>query len=122
MMADAYTLWQTDLQFSPTSDLLLAAGSEAGRQRVLRRLLTNPGDYFAHADYGAGLPAKVGSLATAAELEAVVRSQMLLEHAVAQDPPPSVSVSQILNGVAVQVTYNDAVTAAPVLLSFDINS
>ena len=120
-MADSFTIWQTDLSYGPTSDLLLASGSEAGRQRVLRRLLTNPGDYFAHPDYGAGLPAKVGTLVVAAEIEAVVRSQMLLERAVAQDPPPTVTVQVILNGVAVTVGYNDAVTAEPVLLAFDIN-
>jgi hypothetical protein len=120
-MADCYSIWQTDLAFDLTSDVLLANGSEAGRQRVLRRLLTNPGDYFAHPDYGAGLPAKVGTLTTPADIEAVVRSQMLQERAVAQDPPPTVGVTTILNGLAVRIGYNDAVTAEPVLLAFDIN-
>ena len=89
---------------------------------MLRRLLTNPGDYFAHPGYGAGLPAKVGSLAAPAEIEAVVRSQMLQERAVAQDPPPQCCrCVPILNGVAVTVGYNDAVTGEPVLLGFDVN-
>ncbi len=121
-MADLNTVWQTDLSYDLTSDLLLAEGSQLGQQRVLRRLLTNPGDYFAHPGYGAGLPAKVGSLSVPAEIEAVVRSQMLQEQAVAQDPPPTVSVSTILNGIAVQVGYVDAVTGEPVLLTFDVNS
>jgi hypothetical protein len=120
-VADLYAIWQQDLLLSLTADLQLATGSEAGRQRVLRRLLTNPGDYFAHPTYGAGLPAKVGSLASAAELQALVLTQMLQEQAVAQDPPPSVTVTSILNGVSILVTYTDSVTAAPVTLGFDIN-
>ena len=120
-MADLFAVWQSDLSLDLTSDLLLTKGSEEGRQRVLRRLLTNPGDYFAHPDYGAGLPQKVGSLATAAELKALVLSQMLQEAAVAQDPPPVVTVTQIVNGVAILVSYSDAVTTEPVTLGFDIN-
>jgi hypothetical protein len=121
-MADLFQIWQQDLSFGLTSDVRLATGSEAGRQRVLRRLLTNPGDYFAHLDYGAGLPQKVGSLATPADLQAIVLSQMLLEAVVAQDPPPAVTVTSIVNGVAILVSYNDAVTGAPVTLAFDIQS
>jgi hypothetical protein len=120
-MADLSSVWQQDLSFSLTSDVLLASGSQVGQQRVLRRLLTNPGDYFAHPTYGAGLPTKVGSLATAAELQAIVLSQMLQEQAVSQDPPPTVSVTTILNGVSILVTYTDSVTAEPVTLGFDIN-
>jgi hypothetical protein len=121
-MADLYAIWQNDLSFNLTADLELAEGSEAGRQRVLRRLLTNPGDYFAHPDYGAGLPLKVGSIATPAEIQALVLSQMLQEAAVAQDPPPNVAVTPIVNGIAVLVTYNDAVTGEPMTLGFDINT
>lgn len=120
-MADLSLIWQQDLVFDLTSDLMLAQGSEAGRQRVLRRLLTNPGDYFAHPSYGAGLPEKVGSISSAAELQALVFSQMLLEPVVAQDPPPNVSVTAVPNGVAILVMYNDAITGEPVTLGFDIN-
>jgi len=120
-MADAALIWQNDLSFSPTSDVLLTTGSEEGRERVIRRLLTNPGDYLGHPDYGAGLPAMVGTLATPAQIEAVVRSQLLQEVAVAADPPPQVSIGTILNGISVIVSYNDAQTGEPVLVGFDVN-
>jgi hypothetical protein len=120
-VADIYAIWQQDLSFGLTADLQLATGSEAGRQRVLRRLLTTPGDYFAHPTYGAGLPQKVGSPATAAELQALVLSQMLQEQAVSQDPPPTVVTTPIVNGVSILVTYTDSITAEPVTLGFDIN-
>jgi hypothetical protein len=120
-MADAYLIWGSDLSFTASNDLQLATGSEAGRQRVIRRLLTNPGDYLAHPTYGAGLPLKVGSISTPAELQALVLSQMLMESVVAQDPPPVVTTTQITNGVAILVQYTDANNSDLVTISFDVN-
>lgn len=118
-MADAAHFWSGDLAWSPSGDLLLATASEAGRQRVLRRLLTNEGDYLWHLAYGAGLPMKVGSVLDAPAIEAVVRRQMLHEPAVLQDPPPEVEALPIANGVAVSIRYRDANTGEPVLIGFD---
>ena len=120
-MADLSHIWSGDLTLAAAGDMLLAAGSEAGRQRVLRRLLTTPGEYIWQPDYGAGLPGKIGALSTNAEIEAIVRTQMLLEQAVSQDPPPTVTVTRpSLGVVAISIQYQDAQTGNPVLLGFDM--
>lgn len=120
-MADLYQIWSNDLALNINNGIALATMAEAGRQRVLRRLLTNPGDYFAHPEYGAGLPNKIGTLATTAELQAIVLSQMLQEDAVSSIPEPSVTVTQIVNGVSIFIQYVDAINNEPVTLSFDVN-
>lgn len=113
--------WGNDIVVSASGDLRLASDTTRGQQRVLRRLLTNPGDYVFHPEYGAGLSAKVGSLATPDELIALIRGQVLMEDAVAASPQPVVTVMRITNGVSVQVNYNDASTGKPVILSFSVS-
>lgn len=119
-MASLYHVWGEDLVLSANGGLLLVDGSEAVRQRVIRRLLTNSRDLLFHLDYGAGLPAKVGETTRVANLEAVVRSQILREAGVAQDPPPEVVVTEIFAGAIVNVTYTDAATGAPVPIGFTV--
>ena len=113
-----------DLSASTSGDLQAVSGTLRGQQRVLRRLLTNPGDYIFHPTYGAGLARYVGQTADVGKLKALVGSQMLLENAVAKSPAHSVSVAQIANasggGFAVSVTYNDATSGQPVALSFNV--
>lgn len=120
-MADASHVWGGDLAFAPDGGLLIAEGSEAGRQRVLRRLLTTPGEYIWHPDYGAGLPGQIGAVTGDAEIKAIVLTQMLEEDAVAQDPPPAVTVSRPSIGVvAISIAYTDAATGEPVQIGFNI--
>lgn len=113
--------WGSDIGVSAVGDLGLAADTLRGQQRVLRRLLTNPGDYIFHPTYGAGLARYVGSTASVDEIKALIRGQMLLEEAVAKTPAPVIKVSRITSGVAVQVNYNDAPTGQPVVLSFNVS-
>lgn len=126
-MPELWHDWGSDLVFSSTGDLLLADGTDEGRQRVLRRLLTNPGSYVFHVDngpvkaYGAGLPGKVGSTIDAKAIQALCLSQMFLEQAVARSPAPTVDVQQIPNGIYVSVQYTDAQSNQPVALAFNIN-
>ena len=50
--------------------------------------MTNPGDYIWNPDYGAGLAQFVGRPVGMASVEAVIRTQMALEAAVAAIPEP----------------------------------
>lgn len=119
-MADLANEWGSDLSLSATGDLLLVTGPVASRERVLRRLLTNPGDDIWDLGYGAGLPRQIGETTLSATIEANVRRQLFEEQGVSQDPPPTVSVSPILGGMAVHVTYYDDVTGEPVALGFSV--
>lgn len=101
---------------------MVAVGVPAlGTERVLRRLLTNPGSYIWQPGYGAGLARFVGQPVDPAGIEALIRSQMLLEPAVAVDPPPIVSVQSDPGGsLFVQVRYADADTAEPLMLNIQV--
>jgi hypothetical protein len=111
-----------DLGLSATGDLARVNLVERSQQRVLRRLLTNPGDYLMHPTYGAGLPAKVGSTIDIASTTALIKGQMLLEASVMQNPPPSVTVAEIENGMAVAIAYSVAPDATPAVLSFSVTA
>lgn len=119
-MADLAHWFDQDLQVSATGDTLTIDGTLLGQQRVLRRLLTNPGDYIWEPTYGAGLPAYVGQALDAGSLQALILTQMLLESAVSQTPPPVVTVKAITGGVFAQILYVDSDTGKQVNLSFDV--
>jgi len=122
-MQDASLVWSLDLATGNTGDLALASGTALGQQRVLRRLLTNPGDYVWHPDYGAGLARFIGSPADVAAIRAVVRSQIFMEPAVARLPEPVIDVQSTGNGsVYVQVRYVDAAIGSTQVLSFSVGS
>ena len=82
-----------DVASSVTGDLLPVDGTIKGQQRILRRLLTNPGDYIWHPTYGAGLGAKVGDNTDIPAITALIRAQIRLESVVSQNPPPTVRVT-----------------------------
>lgn len=113
--------WGGDIAPASIGDLGVANGTLRGQQRVLRRLLTNPGDYVFHPEYGAGLPAKVGDTIDIPGITALIRGQILLEDAVAKTPAPQINVVEIPSGVSVTVNYTDAATGNPAVLSFSVN-
>lgn len=119
-MYDLYHMMGGDFDVSPVGDLRPVNDRERGRQRILRRLLTNPGDYLFHPDYGAGLGKKVGENIHPGEWRALIVGQMLLEEAVSSSPPPQVRLSLIEGGVSVSVSYTDALTDTPETLRFDV--
>ncbi len=120
-MQDVSHLWGEDLAISATGDLALASGTQLGQQRVLRRLLTNPGDYIWQPDYGAGLGQFVGQTVNAAMITAVIRSQIFRETAVARTPEPVIDVTTSSNGtVYVHIRYVDAASGSTQILSFSV--
>jgi phage baseplate assembly protein W len=124
MMNDLAHYWSGDLSTGNTGDLALVSGTLRGQQRVLRRLLTNPGDYIFQPKYGAGLPAWVGLPMDVGKVTALIRSQILLEDAVARVPAPVITVKQgaDLVSLAVDIAYNDAATDTPTVLSFNVSA
>jgi len=112
----------SDISVSASGDLLLADSLALSQQSVLRRLLTNPGDYIWHPDYGAGLPKMVGSPIVAASVQAVVQSQMLLEPTVARNPLPVINVTPLANGMFVQISYYEIDATEPTKLAFNVKN
>jgi phage baseplate assembly protein W len=122
-MNDLSHQFGADLSVGPTGDVALASGALLGQQRVLRRLLTNPGDYIWAPKYGAGLGQFVGVPVDSAQIGAVIRSQIFREAAVARQPEPIIDVSGEPGGIVyVNVSYADAITGATQILSFSIGN
>jgi hypothetical protein len=121
-MPDINHLWGQDLGASASGDLATVDGTALGEQRVYRRLLTNPGAYIWHPDYGAGLPAKIGSLLDIRALKALILSQIYLEPVVSRSPAPVITVVQAdVSTVSIVIAYIDAITGEQASLSFDLN-
>jgi hypothetical protein len=119
-MADAGHYFSGDLQVGATGDLLVADSVLESQQRILRRLLTNQGDYIWQPGYGAGLPGEIGQPLDEPELETLIKSQMYLEQSVVQNPAPQVITDLIPNGINVQIQYVEIDSALPATLSFDV--
>jgi phage baseplate assembly protein W len=107
-MSDINHTFGGDLAVAVSGDLATVSGSALGQQRVLRRLLTNAGDYIWQLTYGAGLPSMIGAPVDAAAISGLVRSQIFLESSVARTPTPVIDVQAQSSIVSLQITYSDA--------------
>ncbi|MGC8524355.1 MAG: hypothetical protein ACP5M5_08715 [Acidibrevibacterium sp.] len=122
-MNDLFQQWGNDLSVDARGDLALVSGALRAQQRVLRRLLTNPGEYIWQPQYGAGLAQFVGQPANPLQIEAIIRTQLAKESAVAQTPAPTIDVSyDTLGAIAVMISYVDAASGQTQLLSFGIRN
>ena len=120
-MADFSLQFGGDLSVGPTGDIALADGPALTEQRVLRRLLTNSGDYIWQLGYGAGLAQFVGQPGAPATINGVARTQMLQEAAVARAPAPVITTTLDAGGIAtLTLRYADATTGQTNLLSFSL--
>jgi phage baseplate assembly protein W len=121
-LSDAALLWGGDLSANATGDIALASSTGLGQQRVLRRLLTNPGAYIWHLDYGAGLARFIGQPTNQSAIKAIIRSQIFQEAAVARLPEPTIDVQGATDGsLYVYIRYTDSQTGGAQILSFSVN-
>lgn len=119
-MTDVFHWIGADLRVGARGDLLAAEATDAANQRIVRRLLTNPGAYVWHPEYGAGLGRLVGTSASSEQVRALIRQHVLLEPAVSQQPPPDITVQQIRDGMSVRIVYTEAPTGEQRTVGFDI--
>lgn len=123
-MPDLSHQWGSDLMIGVTGDLATTTGPQLGQQRVLRRLLTNPGDYIWQLDFGAGLGRFIGQPANVLQIRALIRSQIFKEAAVARVPEPvidvEVSPAGAVGTVYVHIRYVDAPSGETQVLSFSV--
>lgn len=120
-MPDLFHVFGSDLAVGATGGLAVAVEPDFTRQRILRRLLTNPGDYIWHPDYGAGLGRFVGQPEQPLRLAAIVRRQIALEAGVAQTPAPEISVAgQVDGSLFLSISYVDAATGLPQTLEHTV--
>ena len=117
-MLDLAHQFGSDLSVSATGDIAISSGPALTRDRLLRRLLTNPGAYIWRLGYGAGLGRYVGRAAPTLRLHAVMRAQVLKERAVARSPAPVVRIDAQPSGITTAtISYGDATTGAAQTLS-----
>lgn len=122
-MADLFAWWQQDCVVLASGDYLLATGTIAGEQRVLRRLLTSPNTYIWHPEYGAGLPGYVGQPALVDAVTSLAMAQMMLEDAVSSSPLPKVSAKKTSAGyLNMDIRYVDANTGEPTSMNFNVSN
>jgi hypothetical protein len=119
-LADAFQMWGGDITLSETGDLATATAEDRSQLRVLRRLLTNPGDYLGHPSYGAGLSRLIGSINDPGKVKALIRGQMRREPSVAKHPEPIVQVQSSLSALDVSINYTVMPGRTPVTLSFTV--
>jgi hypothetical protein len=90
--------WGGDLSVGSGGDINATPVQANVQQRVVRRLLTNPGDYIWHTDYGAGLGGYVGKPYSPGNIEGLILNQLQLESLVAATPAPTVEINQSAAG------------------------
>lgn len=121
-MQDLSHQWGDDLALGPGGDLAVSGGSTLAGQRILRRLLTNPGDYIWQLTYGAGLGSLIGQPLSPTRVNALIRAQIFKESAVARSPEPVINVSHDSSAAAgvfyVSITYTEATSGDARVLSF----
>lgn len=99
--------------------LSVVSGSEEIRQRLLRRLLTNSGDYIWQLDYGVGLQGMIGDVVVSSVMQAEIRAQVQKDAGVDPYSPVEVDVRADTNGVCLcRISYVDVDTGQQQTLDF----
>jgi hypothetical protein len=118
--------WGADLSIGPTGDIKMTAVLASVQQRIIRRLLTNQGDYIWHTNYGAGLGSYVGDPYAQTAIKGNILNQLQLEALVAMTPAPTIQTNRSLTGpfsamsVTVRYWVADSFTANSIVLEVGV--
>ncbi|MCE0745217.1 phage tail protein [Acetobacter sicerae] len=116
-MSDISHTFGYDIDISETGDLAIVSGSDIGKQRITRRLCTNPGEYIFWTDYGAGLPQRIGNTDTLGDITSVILEQMKMESAISESPTPSIKMYSLTDGTKkISIQYSDSTTDETTLM------
>ncbi len=135
-MSTLYMEYGGDLVLNQHGGLLMAVGWDEIRQRIERRLLTNPAmtlddgtpvaaDYLQHPSYGVGLPEEVGrnwTQAQAARITQKIAQGVVTDASVDPTAPPTLQVKiagQHLVLINIGITLIDQ-TQGQIPISFTI--
>ncbi len=114
-----------DLTLTVQGDLLTSDGAQLAKEAIVRRLLTNPGTYFWHPNYGAGIGRFIGESLSAEkfdEIKNLITSQMFLEDTVSQTPLPIIDLSiGGLNILNCDIFYFNSTTNQQETISFTLS-
>lgn len=105
---EIYQDFGNDLVLNAAGDLQVADGEVLSNQRIVRRLLANPLDYFWQPTYGAGLGQYIGEPENPQiynKIKGLIIEQMFLEETVAQTPAPQIELSGLPNELNAKITY-----------------
>lgn len=123
-MTDSFHWWGQDTQFSASGDDLTASGVTELNQRIVRALLTPPGTYIWHPEYGVGLGRFVGHALSAeefAEIKSLIQSVLKNEPDVKKQPAPAYTYQTDATGLlSVTISYVYAPTGVPQTLTFKV--
>jgi hypothetical protein len=113
----------SDLTAAASGDLAVASGDTETQQRLVRRLMTSPGDYAQHSTYGAGIGRFVGQPTNVGQISGIIKRQMRAERAISQNPPPIVTVTSDDAGVlTANIQYTSALTGDAQVLTLPLGS
>ena len=118
--------WGMDLQTGPTGDIAVLTGRTEIQYRMIRRLLTNPGDYIWHAKYGAGLGGYVGRPFSSQLIESTILYHIQHETLIASAPPPKITTDNGLDAsfstasVTIQYHTRDMPDGNAAVIGFNI--
>ena len=86
--------WGADLSIGPTGDIAVLPVSDELKYRIIRRLLTNPGDCVWHSEYGAGIGNRVGQPFSLRSIESMIQYHIKYESRVKLVPVPKVIAAE----------------------------
>jgi hypothetical protein len=110
---------------TPYGDILQSESEKLTQQSIIRRLLTNPGTYFWHPEYGAGIGRFVGESLSSDNfdyIKNIINSNILLEENVAQTPSPQISFIAISPDILqCTIVYYSIPSQTPATISFQVS-